>query len=519
MKRPAHDIYRIATLIFCLALCGTQLAVAQQEDRSNTLSSPHAAMRMHLYFLQPETYRPELSAMTMAPGMDPAQARNLAIKLKQIYDGKGLYVRLNMIPQYPLYIDSAAMAHLYTPFPEALPEVYLERIDTNWHYSAETMKAIPELHRKLYPLGADLLSKRIPSVLQYRILGIGLWQYIGIIGLLLGCMLVHFVLNRLLRPLMRWLASLITNWGYAEPADVINASRYVSLLIGVMIAGRLLPLLQLPIRTSVFIKTALELLTILLSVFLALVVLRVVTHRVKMYTQATESRLDDQLLPVLRKLLQIIIIVIGILYILNIFNVNVTALIAGVSIGALAVALAAQDTVKNLIGSLMIFLDKPFQVGDFVIADGLEGTIREVGFRSTRIQTIDTSMVVVPNGHIANISITNLGVRTYRLMNVMLGITYDTPPDKIRDFVTELKTLIIAHPRIEKERYFVAFREMGDSALRIQFRCLIKAFDLGEELIVREEINLQILEIAARMGVSFAFPTTTVHLESERMRK
>jgi MscS family membrane protein len=216
-----------------------------------------------------------------------------------------------------------------------------------------------------------------------------------------------------------------------------------------------------------------------------------------------------------RKLLQILIVGAAIIYILSEMDINVTALIAGLSIGALALALAAQDTVKNLIGSIMIFIDKPFQVGDWVLLDGQEGTIIEVGFRSTRIQLLDTSIVSMPNGNVANLTIINLGVRTFRLLNVLIGVTYDTSPEKIEAFTEALKKLILEHPEIHKENSLVHFREMGDFALKIIFRCFIPVNNIGDELRIKEQIYLEIMRIAQRLNIEFAFPSQTIYMAKD----
>jgi MscS family membrane protein len=312
---------------------------------------------------------------------------------------------------------------------------------------------------------------------------------------------------------VRWIANHIKNLGFADPEDVRKAARILSLLFIVFAVGRVFPVLQLPILWAKFITTAIAIISAVLWMTLGLVVVRIVTKRFRVLTAATESKMDDQLLPIVRKLLQIGVVIVAAVYILSRLNFNVAALIAGLSIGALALALAAQDTVKNLIGSVMIFIDKPFQIGDFVTVDGQEGTITEVGFRSTRIMLVDTSIVSIPNGNVANITVLNLGVRKMRLMNILIGVTYDTPPEKIEAYIAELKQLIQDHPGVHKEEWKVYFRDMGDFALKIMFRCYIPVFTFDEELRVKEELYLKIMRIAQRLEIEFAFPSQTIYLE------
>ena len=194
-------------------------------------------------------------------------------------------------------------------------------------------------------------------------------------------------------------------------------------------------------------------------------------------------------------------------------EVNVTALIAGVSIGGLALALAAQDTVKNLIGSAMIFFDRPFQIGDYVSGADFEGTIVEVGFRSTRIRRVDFTIISVPNGAISNVTVANLGMRKFRMFILNIGITYDTPPALIEKFLEGLKLIIHNHPATVKDNYFVHFNNLEASSLNILFRVALQVPDLALDLATKEELLLGIMRLAESLGINFAFPSTSLYVE------
>lgn len=517
MKIRTHTLCVVsAILLFAMLPC---VSLAQQvlSDRQ-LLESPYSTIRTHLFYLQHDSYDPAISARTIPPSVDSADAEQLAIQIKQILDGKGLFVRMNMIPQDPEYKDSTAKASIYTLFPKEEPAIYLEKTDSLWYYSEETIKAVPDLHRSMYPLGADLISRRMPEVLRERIAGIMIWKFLGIGIMILAGWLLHLLLSLCLRPIVRWITNHVRELGYAEPKDIWKASGYISFILVVVLIGKILPVLQLPVRLSLFATKALHILAIILFMLLALVIVRILTKRFSAITANTDSKMDDQLLPIIHKLLQIGVVIAAIVYVLSSLDVNVAALIAGLSIGALALALAAQDTVKNLIGSIMIFIDKPFRVGDFVMIDGQEGTVTEVGFRSTRVQLLDTSILSIPNGNTANLTITNLGVRQFRLMNILIGVTYDTSPQKIEAFIADLRNLIDEHPGIHKENHFVHFKDMGDFALKIIFRCYIPVFTIEEELKVKEGIYLEIMRIAQRLEIEFAFPTQTIHVGKEASR-
>ena len=140
---------------------------------------------------------------------------------------------------------------------------------------------------------------------------------------------------------------------------------------------------------------------------------------------------------------------------------------ATLSIGGLAFALAAQDTIKNFFGSLMIFVDKPFQVGQWITAPGIDGTVEEVGLRSTRIRTFSNSLIYVPNGKLADATIDNHGLRAYRRFSTQLAITYDTPPELIEVFVEGLRKIVLDHPTTWKDNFHIYMNDLNSHSLDI----------------------------------------------------
>ena len=230
--------------------------------------------------------------------------------------------------------------------------------------------------------------------------------------------------------------------------------------------------------------------------------------------EKTETTMDDQLVPLLRKLAKGLVVILGVLLVLDNFNFNISAMLAGISIGGIAIALAAQDTVKNFFGSIMIFIDRPFQVGDWIIANGHEGVVEEVGVRSTRIRSFANSVIYIPNGTLADSAINNYGLRTFRRFNTKIGLTYDTPPEKIEAFVMGLREIVRNHPTTRKDYYEVNFMEMGDSSLNVLLYTFFVVDTWSDELRGKQNLLLAIMRLAATLGVSFAFPTQTLHIEN-----
>jgi MscS family membrane protein len=288
-------------------------------------------------------------------------------------------------------------------------------------------------------------------------------------------------------------------------------------LLGLIAAFRLvqifLPALQFPVSVSEFTILGLRIAQTVLAVLLMLAASKFLHRYLQMVVEKTETKTDDQLLPIGIKLLKAGIILFGLFHALSLMNVNVTAIIAGVSIGGLALALAAQETIKNFIGSLMIIIDKPFQVGDYIATGDLEGTVTEVGFRTSRIMMIDTSIISIPNGQLADSRVTNLGVRPMRMISMNLGVMYNTPPDKIEEFIEGIKAIVFEHPVMADEPLYVHLREFANSSINVFFRGYIKVLTFPEELVIREQVMFSILRLARRIGVSFAFPSTSIYVE------
>lgn len=228
----------------------------------------------------------------------------------------------------------------------------------------------------------------------------------------------------------------------------------------------------------------------------------------------TESRIDDQLAPLLRTALKGGVALIGALFVLGNLGVNVTSLIAGLGLGGLAVALAAQDSIRNLLGGVTIFADRPFQVGDWVVMNDIEGTVEHVGFRSSRVRTFYNSVVTVPNARIVDTHVDNMGMREWRRYSTTLGLAYHTAPDQVQAFVEGVRALIRANPAMRHDYYIVEFHGYGPSSLDILVYCFIDAPDWNAELRTRHVLNLDIMRLAEQLGVEFAFPTQTLHLAS-----
>ena len=270
-------------------------------------------------------------------------------------------------------------------------------------------------------------------------------------------------------------------------------------------------------QTIVF--SALEvLLTISIALF-AYYLVEVPSSWLHSQTEKTESKFDDMLVPVVRKSLRVTVVLFALVSIAqSLSDKPVSALLAGLGLGGLAFALAAQDTIKNLFGSLVIFTDKPFGLGDRINYDGHDGVIEEVGLRSTRLRRLDGHQVTIPNGELANKSIHNIAKRPFIRRIFTLGVTYNTTPEKVSRAKEILEDVLKDHEGMDPKGEMlprVYFSDFSSSSL--DFKCMYWYHPAAywDYMKFSEWVNLEILRRFNEEGIEFAFPTQTIHLAKE----
>lgn len=228
--------------------------------------------------------------------------------------------------------------------------------------------------------------------------------------------------------------------------------------------------------------------------------------------------LDDQLAQMVTKVLKVLVLIMGLLVMIQNFGVNVMSIIAGLGLGGLALALAAQDTAANLFGSVTIMADRPFRIGDFIQIGDTIGVVEDIGFRSTRIRTVGKSLITLPNSTVAKEKIENYQTRTQRRIRQILGLTYATKEAQMRAYMQELEAFLKAHPKVEQETWAVRFFAMGDFNLQVLVQFFIFSNEWNDEVAVQEEFFFHAMKSAEKVGVEFAFPTQTHHVNIERLQ-
>ncbi len=224
--------------------------------------------------------------------------------------------------------------------------------------------------------------------------------------------------------------------------------------------------------------------------------------------------ITKHLLPYSKKILKILVAVVSVLIFLQNSGFNVTSLLASLGIGGIAIALAAKETLSNFFGGFTVIIDKPFSIGDWIVCNEVEGTVEDIGFRSTKVKTFYDSLLTIPNSVISDSIIDNLGKRQARRTRVTLDITYDTSPEKVEAFVEGVKNIIKSNPCTRKDYYQCYFSAYGPHSLQILLNFFLKVTDWDSELLQKQNIFLEILRLAKELEVDFAFPTQTLDVPS-----
>lgn len=224
-------------------------------------------------------------------------------------------------------------------------------------------------------------------------------------------------------------------------------------------------------------------------------------------------------MPWIKKTLLTIFAIFGVLMVAQSLGADVKAFLAGLGIGGLAFALAAQDTLANVFGSVVVAVDQPFKIGEFVQIGSNAGAVEDIGLRSTRLRRADKALVVIPNKTVAAEPITNLSRFTQRRVEQVIGLTYSTKPDEMEALVEEIRRLILSHDQVDPTSVIVQFRDFSASSLDIWMVYVVKDPDFLKHMQLRQKINLAIMREVDARGLSFAFPSQSVYLEGDIARR
>ncbi len=374
-----------------------------------------------------------------------------------------------------------------------------------WKISAATASAVPRLYRRY---AYALLGEALPGeFFDTEFLDVELRQWVAlpiIVGLAYAlAVLVTTQGLRLVRRRRPELASTLRRF-------MLGPVRLLSTVVVLAIVRR-------PLLLSVTVD---RMLTTLEEFLLVIAIAWTAVRVAESFEELTRRRLLRwhkvtvlPLLPVARRAAQILIAIFAGLAVLHSFGVNVITVLAGLGVGGIAVALAAQKTLENFIGGITVYADQPVRVGEFCRFGGTLGTVEEVGLRSTRVRTLDRTVVTIPNAEFSNLPIENFARRERIWYHPTVSLRYETTPDQIRYVLVEIRRMLYAHPKVDSASARIRFTGFGSSSLDLEVFSYVHESDYGAYLEVAEDLNLRIMDIVAAAGSSFAFPSQTTYLE------
>ena len=389
--------------------------------------------------------------------------------------------------------------------------------------TAWTLQATADANQIVQPglSTSEALAKVADSAAQTAnseglFLGNSLWQWLALLGILLA----SFVVGKTVAFLLERHGAKLRDSGRLRVVGrifgfVAGPIKMFCLAIGLYVAGLVLTLDAK--LESLWLKTCAAV-AVIATAWVVFRMVDVVEDLLQRLTSKTDTQLDDQLVPMIRKTLRVFVVIVTALLIAQgIYEWDIGPLVAGLGIGGLAFALAAKDTIANLFGSVTIFTDRPFQLGDRIKIKGHEGTVEEVGFRSTRIRTLVGHLVTLPNAVITNEAIENVSKRPSikRVLNVT--VTYDTSPEKLRRAVDILREMLAARmehfPPGNPPR--VHFSDFNADSLNIVVYYWYAPAEWWDYMEFSEAFNFELLARFNDEGIEFAFPTQTLYVKQD----
>ncbi len=464
----------------------------------------------------------ERAAQYLDARRTPRAAEKLALHLKAILDRRLSAADVDLLSAKPEgNLDDDLPPNLErvgeVKGKEGLVEIQLERVSRGagppiWLFSAKTLKAVPTLYEEIRPFWFE---RHMPKeVREFRFLDILLWQWIVLVLAVPIVLGLTWVLSRLLfRTLRPLLFRLTGERADAHLAKVAAPARVLTLALAI---GLWLSVTSLPLLTRYFWARVAAAAGIVGLTWLLIRLVDIIAELTQTHLRHLDQPPRIAVARLVRRLTKVVVIFFGALVLLYLGNLDLTAALAGLGIGGIAVAFAAQKTLENLMGGILIITDQPIRVGDFCKLGNVMGTIEDIGLRSTRIRTLDRTVVSVPNGQMAAENLENFGVRDKIWFRPIISLRYETTADQLRYVLAEIRRLLYAHPMVESQSARIRFVRFGGSSLDLEIFAYVLTSDYNRFLEVQEDLLLRIMDIVEASGTGIAFPSQTAYFARDR---
>jgi MscS family membrane protein len=353
----------------------------------------------------------------------------------------------------------------------------------------------------------------IREVIEYTYFGNTVAQYLGFFACIIAGIIVGKIFYYISKGFLRRVSQKSKTKFDDYLIDIIEEPIVLLIVTLGIYSGSLFLTLD-----EVGLKVFDNIVFVLIAMTITWFIVRIIDLLIRLYLEPliekSESKLDDQILPIVRKSLRAVIFILAFIIVLSNLGYDVLSVLAGLGIGGLAFALAAQDTVKNILGGVTIFWDKPFQINDWVDIKGKSGSISEVGLRTTRLKTVGGTTVVIPNSHVADSMIENFSTRTSRRMTLTIGLTYETNANKMEEAMEIIKKSIADVNGIDSDKTETRFVNFGAFSLDLEVVYWIT--DMSNWKMIIHEVNMGLKRSLDNAGVDMAFPTETHYLINQK---
>jgi len=379
-----------------------------------------------------------------------------------------------------------------------------------WLISADTIAKVDELYDQLE---VHQVETRLPAwLVKYQLAGMGVWQWLAVLIALPLAMGVGWLLTRLISvPRYAWLRY------RKQPHTALWSaiSTPLWMVISTAVHDRFVISLRLPLLPRHYYQIAITIVFVIGLSWLLWRTLKQLAYRIRQHAIYAGRTGTGSLLLLGERIVKAVIFVVAILGILSALGFNMSTALAGLGIGGIAIAFAAQKTLENLFGGISVLGDEVIRVGDTCRFGDRVGTVEDISLRSSRIRTPERTQLSIPNGALAAMNIDNLSRRDKILFNPKLGLRSETTPDQLRFVLAELRRLLYEHPKVETDGARVRFTSIDTSSLSLDFFAYVLTTDMAEFLAIQEDLLLHILEIVDRAGSGFAFPSQTLYMSKD----
>lgn len=523
LSRTVIILHIVLTTLMAQPLSGLLKPASAATDANATTDplgrdTPSGTVLGFLQAAQSGNYRAAADYLQMSAVRRQSQGPDLASKLKLLMDRAfiGSVRRISTRPEGNPESGDANTQTIgsFSAGTEDVPVTLVHVNDPNsgriWVFSSDTLAKVPELYENLQ---VHQIENKLPHALvSGSFLGVAWWQWLGIITFIPIAAGVAWVIVLILAiPRKLWLK-------FTHRPDLRSygqASKPMLLFFGAIAHRVMVGYLGLPLLSRVYYYRITGVVIAVGFFWFALRISNITMRRVRAHAIDAGRIGTGTLMVLAERILAAIVVAIGILVVLGTLGFDLTTVLAGLGIGGLAIAFAAQKTLENLFGGVSVLADEVMRVGDFCRFGDRMGTVEDISLRSTRVRTPERTELSIPNGSLATMNVENFTRRDKILFNPTLAVRYETTPDQLRYLLAEVRRMLYAHPKIESESARIRLASLDTNSLNLEIFSYVLSSDFTEFTAIREDLLLRIIEIVNHSGSGFAFPSRTVYMSRD----